>query len=214
MISDCSISKKKKRSSRQILHVSSLTTGSPLQKQQEKVKSQQLKQYCIKADLKYTDCIITAWARSSGIPAVRSCIKRCFLCLSEALSWSSMALKDCLFFSFLERHSRWLMMCSSNVGTGKSPDWSDFHPCGVASLLQSLRVSRLDLSSARATFQRNNKSHAGGKMLVWIIATMERRVFVFKKKKKKKRKEKSASPGSDLRGPVAGCIDGWAMYRN
>ena len=33
---------------------------------------------------------------------------------------------------------------------------------------------------------------------------MERKAFVFKKKKEKK---KSASPGSDLRGPMAECID-------
>ena len=43
--------KKKKASSRRIFHVSSLTTGSPLKKQQEKVKSQQLKQDCILPDL-------------------------------------------------------------------------------------------------------------------------------------------------------------------
>ena len=42
--------KKKKGSSRRI-YSSSLTAGSPLQKQQEKVKSQQLKQVCIKPDL-------------------------------------------------------------------------------------------------------------------------------------------------------------------
>ena len=35
--------KKKKNSSSRIIYVSSLTTGSPLKKQQEKVKSQQLK---------------------------------------------------------------------------------------------------------------------------------------------------------------------------
>ena len=56
MISDCAISKKKKEkkaSSRRIIHVSSLTTGSPLEKQQEKVKNQQLlvKQDCISPDL-------------------------------------------------------------------------------------------------------------------------------------------------------------------
>ena len=51
VISDCAISKKKKKRKKAALvgfiHVSSLTTGSPLQKQQEKVKSQQLKQVCI-----------------------------------------------------------------------------------------------------------------------------------------------------------------------
>ena len=42
VISDCAISKKKEAVVG-FIHVSSLTTGSPLQKQQEKVKSQQLK---------------------------------------------------------------------------------------------------------------------------------------------------------------------------
>ena len=42
---------KKKANSRRIIHVSSLTTGSALQKQQEKVKNQQLKQDCILPDL-------------------------------------------------------------------------------------------------------------------------------------------------------------------
>ena len=51
-------------------------------------------------------------------------------------------------------------------------------------------------------------------MLVWIISRMERKAFVFKKKKKKKkRKKESESPGSDLRGPVAACIDHrWVGY--
>ena len=62
----------------------------------------------------------------------------CFLYCSEALSWPRMALNDCFFFSLLERHSRCLMMCSSGVGTGKSPDWSDFHPCRS---LQSLAIA-------------------------------------------------------------------------
>ena len=74
-----------------------------------------------------------------GIPAVRSCKKRCFLYFSEALSWPSMALNDCFFFSLLEKHSRCLMMCSYSVGTGKSPDWSDFHPCHSGSR-QSLAI--------------------------------------------------------------------------
>ena len=43
VISDCAISKKKKAAIVGFIRVSSLTTGSPLQKQQEKVKSQQLK---------------------------------------------------------------------------------------------------------------------------------------------------------------------------
>ena len=43
--------KRKKASSRKIIHVSSLTTGSPFQKQEEKVKNQQLKQNCISPDL-------------------------------------------------------------------------------------------------------------------------------------------------------------------
>ena len=33
------------------------------------------------------------------------------------------------FFSLLEKHSRLLVMCSSSVGTRKSPDLGDFHPC-------------------------------------------------------------------------------------
>ena len=52
VISDCAISKKRKKAALVgFIHVSSLTTGSPLQKQQEKVKSQQLKQVCIQPDL-------------------------------------------------------------------------------------------------------------------------------------------------------------------
>ena len=33
------------------------------------------------------------------------------------------------FFSLLEKHSRRLVTCSSSVGTRKSPDLGDFHPC-------------------------------------------------------------------------------------
>ena len=52
VINDWVISKKKASSRRiRIIHVSSLTTGSLLQKQQEKAKSQQLNQYCIGPDL-------------------------------------------------------------------------------------------------------------------------------------------------------------------
>ena len=45
----CNLKKKKKKKAALVgfIHVSSLATGSPLQKQQEKVKSQQLKQVCI-----------------------------------------------------------------------------------------------------------------------------------------------------------------------
>ena len=43
----CNLEKRKKAALVGFIHVSSLTTGSPLQKQQEKVKSQQLKQVCI-----------------------------------------------------------------------------------------------------------------------------------------------------------------------
>ena len=91
------------------------------------------------------------------------------------------------FFSLLEKHNQCLMMCSSGVGTGKVQIGATFTLAGVASLSQSLRVSRLDLSSARATFKRNNLSHAGRKMLVWRTARMEGKAFVFKKKKKKKK---------------------------
>ena len=80
-------------------------------------------------------------------------------------------------------------MCSSGVGTGKSQIGGAFTLAGVAlSLLLSLRGSRLDQSSARATFKRNNLFHAGRKMLVWIKARMEQRAFVFKKKKRKEKK--------------------------
>ena len=51
----------------------------------------------------------------------------------------------------------------------KAKIWATFTLVGVAGLLPSLRVSCLDLSSARATFKRNNPSQTGGKMLVWII---------------------------------------------
>ena len=52
-ITCCNLKKWKKAALVGFIHVSSLTTGSPLQKQQEKVKSssQQLKQVCIKPDL-------------------------------------------------------------------------------------------------------------------------------------------------------------------
>ena len=47
--------------------------------------------------------------------------------------------------------------------------WATYTLAGVARLLPSLRVGRLDLSSARVTFlKRKNPSHPGGKMLVWI----------------------------------------------
>ena len=62
---------------------------------------------------------------------------------------------------------------------------------GVAGILPSLRVTCLDLISARATFKWNNPYHAGGEMLVWIIKC-EYEVA--------RRLSSSASPGNDLRG--------------
>ena len=47
------------------------------------------------------------------------------------------------FFSLLERHRRCLVMCSYTVGTGKSPDLSDFHPCRSR---QSLAITPGQLS--------------------------------------------------------------------
>ena len=108
------------------------------------------------------------------------------------------------------------MRCSSDVGTGKVQIGATFTLAGVASLSQSLRVSCLDLSSAwRATFKRNNLSHAGEKMLVWIIARMERRASrsVYEKKK---RKEKVRVPEVVFEpcASVHRSVDGWAMYRH
>ena len=80
-------------------------------------------------------------------------------------------------------------MCSSNVGTEKSPDLSDFHPCRSRQSLAAL-VSRLDLSSARATFKRNNLSHAREKMLVSIIKSHNGAASVCLQKEKKTKKER------------------------
>ena len=92
-----------------------------------------------------------------GIPAVRSCKKRCFLCFSEALSWPSMALNDCLSFSASLKDTVDVWWCARPaLGQEKVQIGATFTLAGVASLLQSLRVSRLDLSSARATFKMNN----------------------------------------------------------
>ena len=135
-----------------------------------------------------------------GIPAIRSCKKHRFLYFSEALSLPSMALNDCFFFSLLERHSQCLVMCSSNVGTGKSPDLSDFHPCRSCQSLAIAPASRLDLSCAKATFKRNNLSHARGKMLVWIIKSQTRATMVCLPKKRKRKKCESLGLGNDLRG--------------
>ena len=62
-----------------------------------------------------------------GISTVRSCKKHCFLYFSEAHSLPSMASNDC--FCFQLAWFQCVVMCSSNVGTGKSPDLTDFHPC-------------------------------------------------------------------------------------
>ena len=107
------------------------------------------------------------------------------------------------------------MMCSSNVGTEKSPDLSDFHPCpGVASLSQSLQVSRLALSSARATFKRNNLSHAreNASLVNKEPEWSDERLSSKKKKEEKKRAEKSASPSSSGVIFEAGSVRIWVGY--
>ena len=101
------------------------------------------------------------------------------------------------FFSLLERHNRCLVMCSSNVGTGKSPGLSDFHPYrsrqSLAIALGQSSWPQAWLSSARTTLKRNNPSHAGGEMLVWIINCENGATSVV---------FKCESLGSDIRGSV------------
>ena len=104
-------------------------------------------------------------------------------------------------------------MCSSNVGTGKSPDLSDFHRCRSRQSLAITQVSRLDLSSARATFKRNNLSHAKEKMLVSIIKSQNGAASVClqkEKKTKKERKEKNASPSGVIFEAVS--VNRWVGY--
>ena len=118
-----------------------------------------------------------------GIPVVRSCKKYCFLFFSEALSLPSMALNDCYFFIILENHSRCLVMCSSNVGTGESPDLSDFHPCRSRRSLAIApgQSSRPELRNG--DLQEEQSISRWKKMPVWIIkGRMERQASVFKKK--------------------------------
>ena len=105
------------------------------------------------------------------------------------------------------------MICSSNVGTGKSPDLSDFHPCRSRQSLAIAQVSRLDLSSARATFKRNNLSHAREKMLVSIIKSQNGAASVClqkEKNKERKKREKSASPSGVIF--EAGSVHRWVGY--
>ena len=115
-----------------------------------------------------------------------------------------MALYDCFFFSACLKDTvnvddvlvqRWHWKKSRFERLSPLPE----SPLASLSLSQSLRVSRLDLSmsSARATFKRNNLSHARGKMLVWIIESQNRATRVCLQKKKKREIE---SLGSDLRG--------------
>ena len=56
-------------------------------------------------------------------------------------------------------------MCSSSVGTGKSPDLSDFHPCRSTGLSAIWRCSGSVVFpwAARANFKRNSLFQAGGK---------------------------------------------------
>ena len=101
-------------------------------------------------------------------------------------------------------------MCSSNVGTGKSPDLSDFHPCRSRQSLAVALVSRLDLSSARAKFKWNNLSHAREKMLVSIMKSHNgaASICLQKEKKRKKEKRKNASPSGVIfeEGSVHRCV--------
>ena len=119
------------------------------------------------------------------------------------------------FFSLLEIHCQCLVMCSSNVGTGKSPDLSDFHPCRSRQSLAIAQVSRrFDLSSTRATLKRNNLSHAGEKMLVSIIKSQNGAASVWfknikKKKTKKERKEKKVRVLRESRIFEAGSVHRW-----
>ena len=86
---------------------------------------------------------------------------RHFLCL-ECL-WTTV-----IFFHRAWKHSRWLVMCSSNVGTQESPGLSDFHPCRSR---RSLAIA-LDLSSAMVTYiklQEEQSILRWKKMLVWIL---------------------------------------------
>ena len=78
--------------------------------------------------------VITAWARGSGIPAVRSCKKHCFLFFSEALSLPSMALNDCYFFSSCLKNTVDVWWCARPT---LAPDlkvqiWATFTLAGVA----------------------------------------------------------------------------------
>ena len=108
-------------------------------------------------------CIFTARARESGHPG-RSIVQEALL---SVLFWGTFfawyGFERLFFFSACLKDSQCLLMCRSKVGTGKSPNLSDFTLAGVASLSHLLRVSHPDLRSARATFKRNNLSHARGK---------------------------------------------------
>ena len=93
----------------------------------------------------------------------------------------SMALNDCYFFIILEKHSRCLVMCSSNVGTGESPDLSDVHPCRSCRSLAIApgQSSRPELRNG--DLQEEQSISRWRKMLVCKNGP-ERQAPVFKKK--------------------------------
>ena len=66
----------------------------------------------------------TRFRASRPFDRARSIAFRTFLNHFLCLVWLL-----CFFFQLSWKHSQCLVMCSSNVGTGKSPDLSDFHPC-------------------------------------------------------------------------------------
>ena len=103
-----------------------------------------------------------------GIPDFWSYKKHCFLHFSETLSWPIMVWND-WFFSLLEIHRWCLMMCSSCVGTGKSPDLSDFHPCRSG---RSLAITPCQLSwpeLRKGDNQEEKSISRWRKTLVWNL---------------------------------------------
>ena len=107
------------------------------------------------------------------------------------------------------------MICSSNVGTGKSPDLSDFHPCrsrqplAIApgkSFCPELRKG--DIQQEQSIPRSRKNASLVNKEPEWSDERLSS-----KKKKKKKKKEKKARVPREWSSRQAACIDGWALYQ-
>ena len=126
---------------------------------------------------------------------------------------SSMALNDCFFFSLLERHRQCLVMCSSNVGTGKKSRFERLSPLPESPVSRNCSRSVVLPWAPQGRHSRGTIYPTLEKMLVWLIKSQNGAISIClqKKKKKKKRKEKKTRVPREW-SSEAGSMHRWVGY--